>query len=166
MDDIRHVRMLLRNFVPTEIADIILHQAEYYHVVSANVERPLTIVDQRSYRADVPILSLTFNDPGDEDLLSSILRVSLVIEGHDQGWSGFPQDKGTTNNSWTWYSIGTADPHTHEERLATNLHAVRDTQTHSFDCDRDSDIVQMIRRDRVIQVWAHARYVCFFCNGI
>ena len=156
LNDIRAVRMLLRNFVPTELADMILHQAEYYHVISDYLRRPLAIYDTRTRKADIPILSVLLQS---EDEARSILHASLVIVGHDQGRSDFPQDRGTTNNSWTWYSIGTGDPKTHEQRLATNLHAVWDPQTHSFEWNKDSDIVRQLREEWILEVWAHARYV-------
>jgi hypothetical protein len=155
--EIRLARILLRNFVPTELADMILHHAGYYHVISIRTHAPLKIVDRETHRADTSVLSLPFDDPGRHKLLQFIVRVSVVIEGHDQGWSGFPADRGTVNNSWTWYTIGTADPQTHEERLATNLHAVRATQRHAFEWDRDSTLVNLIREEGVVQVWAHAR---------
>lgn len=159
MSDIRHVRALLRHFVPTELADMILHAAEYYHVLTVRTLGPRVIVDRMSYRADVPILSVTLRRPDDAEVLDSIMHVRVLIGGHDQGWSGYPEDKGTVNNSWTWYSIGTADPQTHEERLATNLHAIRDTQEHIFKWDKDSDMVRLLREERILEVWAHARLV-------
>ena len=154
--DIRKARDLLRFKVPTELADIILDMAEYHHVITLTTNRPRNIFNS-VHHADVPILSLYLSRPEYSEFLDCLLRVSLVIKGHDQGWSGYPEDKGTLRNSWTWYSIGTDDPRTHEKRLATNLHAVGDTQTHVFEWDRGSDIVQWLKEGKKVEVWAHAR---------
>lgn len=150
---------MLRHLVPTELADIILHMAQYYYVITVRKAQPSVIVNARTNRADVPILSVSLSDPRFTEIVGTIIQVSLVIEGHDQGWSGFQVDHGTKNNSWTWYSIGTDNPTTHEERLVTNLHAVSETQTHKFQWDKDSNIVQLLKERKVLEVWAHARYV-------
>ena len=132
--------------------------AEYYYTITVRTAQPRVVVDTRTNRADVPIISITLADPHLAEVADSIVQVSLVIEGHDQGWSGFQADQGTTHNSWTWYSIGTNDPVTHEDRLATNLHAVKDTQTHKFLWDRGSDVVRLLKDGNTLEVWAHARY--------
>ncbi|GJE95227.1 hypothetical protein PsYK624_114080 [Phanerochaete sordida] len=158
LSDIREVRLLLCRFVPVELADIILHNAEYYHVRAARTAGPLIVCDLRTHRADECVLSLNFA-ADDTSVLASVIRVEALVRGHDQGWSGFPEDKGTERNAWTWYSIGSADPATHEERLATNLHAVPTTQTHGpFVWKRDSDVVELLKRERVLELWAHARF--------
>lgn len=159
LSEIIEVRMLLCRFVPVELADIILHEATYYHVRVACVSTPCDISDRHTHRADTPILSINLTSTEDARLLECVLRVQAVVKGHDQGWSGYPEDRGTDRNAWTWYSIGSADPATHEQRLATNLHAVPRTQTHGpFVWDRDSELVALLKRDRVLEVWAHARY--------
>ena len=139
---------------------MILHDAQYYHVLRAQTAGPLTICDLRTHRADVPILSISLSPAEDQDVLDGLLRVEVVVKAHDQGWSGYPEDKGTERNAWTWFSIGSADPSTHEERLATNLHAIPQTQTHGpFVWERDSEIFRLLREERVLELWAHARSV-------
>lgn len=157
--DVRHVRDILRHFLPTELAEMILHAAEYYHVRTVRTTAPRVIVDNVSHCAETPILSMTLARPGHAEVLNSVVRVRLVVHGHDQGWSGYPEDQGTTNNSWTWYSIGTADPQTHEQRLATNLHAVRETQKHAFEWEKSSDVVCLLKEEKHVEVWAHTRSV-------
>lgn len=139
---------------------MILHHAQYYHVVCVCTAKPLVICDLRTNCADVPILSISLDRPGDQVILDSVLRVEALVKGHDQGWSGYPRDRGTQCNAWAWYSIGTADPSAHEHRLATNLHAISETQTHGpFVWDRDSEVVRALRAERVLELWAHARSV-------
>ncbi|CAG8791976.1 9449_t:CDS:2, partial [Gigaspora rosea] len=29
-------------------------------------------------------------------------KIEIACESHDQGWSSYPRDHGTYNNSWTW----------------------------------------------------------------
>ncbi|EKM48808.1 uncharacterized protein PHACADRAFT_202369 [Phanerochaete carnosa HHB-10118-sp] len=157
--DIQHVRRLLRHFVPTELADMILHHAAYYHVRTACTTAPLSVCDSRTHHADVPVLSIELTRLADTAALDNVLRVEALVRGHDQGWSGYPEDKGTERNAWTWYSIGSADSATHEERLATNLHAVPQVQTHGpFVWERDSEVVGLLKTERVLELWAHARY--------
>ena len=147
VEDVRRARTILKHLVPIELADIILHFARYYPTIS-RCAVPRSVSD-----ADVPIITVELENEQAE----GVIEVSLEIHGHDQGWSSYPRDHGTTSNSWTWYSLGTEDPESHEERLAVNLHAQSETQVHERFWNKNSKVVQNLRRDRVISIWAHAR---------
>ncbi|KAI0782699.1 hypothetical protein C8Q75DRAFT_811462 [Abortiporus biennis] len=151
---------MLTRFVPIELAEIILHYAEYYLIISAeqdseNAPHGIEIHDGDCSCAATGNLT--------EDEVHSIVKLSVVVEGHDQGWSSYPQDKGTTRNSWTWYSLRLYDSQTGtvtilHDPLATNLHAVSETQKHEFTWFRGDDTVSRIHTGQSIAIWAHARY--------
>jgi len=150
MEDVQHLRDLFCERVPTELVEF----SEDNHVITVHT-RELRCVHEE----DVAILSVSLADPRLAALLRRVRRVELVIKGHDQGWSDFPVDHGTTRGAWTWYSLGTNDPATHEGRLATNKHAVSEAQTHGpYVWERDSKVVRMLQEAKVIEVWAHARF--------
>ncbi|KAL4247798.1 hypothetical protein ABKN59_007115 [Abortiporus biennis] len=142
LNEIRCVRTMLTRFVPIELAEIILHYAEYYLIISAeqdseNAPHGIEIHDGDCSCAATGNLT--------EDEVHSIVKLSVVVEGHDQGWSSYPQDKGTTRNSWTWYSLRLYDSQT-------------ETQKHEFTWFRGDDTVSRIHTGQSIAIWAHARY--------
>ena len=153
LDDIRVVCRLLQTFVPFELADIILREAEYYSNALDELTVPVSI-SQREVRCAAV-------GPFTQEEVDSIARVEAVVTGHDQGWSSYPEDKGTTRNSWTWYSLRSEENGTVSDLVdhaATNLHAVSDAQTHVMEWVRGDDIVKQIRAGQTISIWAHARY--------
>ena len=152
LDDIRYVRRLIQKFVPFELADIILREAEYYSVAADELTVPVDIVQR-----DVCCAAI---GPFTEEEVESIVRLEAIIKGHDQGWSSFPEDRGTTRNSWTWYSLRRGEHGDLDdlvERVATNLHAISDTQIHTLEWLRGDDVVKKIRAGQTISIWAHAR---------
>lgn len=153
--------------MPTELANMILHHARYYHVLCAHTSAPHVVCDLGAPRTARPILSITIPRHEDEVVLDGVLRLEVTVRGHDEDWSGSPVDKDTKRSAWTWYSLGTADPRTHEEQLATNLHAVPQTQTHGpFVWGRDSPVMLRLKEDRQLELWAHAEYVEIFTSAI
>ena len=42
----------------------------------------------------------------DTTQISLIREIVFTFTSKDQGWSSFPQDRGTFRNSWTWFEIG------------------------------------------------------------
>ncbi len=164
--DIRLVRGALQSIFPAELVEIILYSAEYLCISicdeigspttgrgTGNSSSPGPISIQSGEVVCVTIPPLT------EDEVRSIVRLSVMIKGHDQGWTDYCEDHGSTRGSWTWYTI-TFDkdtPPDAPERLATNLHASLRTQTHAFEWDRESEVVRRIRAGQAIKLWAHAR---------
>ncbi|EKM51812.1 uncharacterized protein PHACADRAFT_31617 [Phanerochaete carnosa HHB-10118-sp] len=147
--DVLRVRMMLQSLLPIELIEVILHDAEYYSVVSRSTV-PRNFTD-----SDIELFAIILNERQGH----CIQEVSVLIRGHDQGWSSYPQDRGTYRNSWTWYTLATLNPHDRNgPRLATNRHADRDTQTHEFRWGRRSQLVQDIKGTRMVALWAHARY--------
>src|SRR5260221_12703464 len=94
-EDVITPRDILRHFLPLELADKILHAAEYYPrltsvLPSHHFENPLTVSDGRRQ----VVVSPPIQRP------DSISRVLIQTYSHDQGWSSYSQDQGTFRSSW------------------------------------------------------------------
>ncbi|KAE8138956.1 hypothetical protein BDV38DRAFT_243329 [Aspergillus pseudotamarii] len=76
-----------------------------------------------------------------------VKKIRITIWSHDQGWSSYPQDHGTFNNSWTWFDLGITRAAGREDiskdanlRLATNVHASKKTMCHEITYHRDQNL--------------------------
>ncbi|KAI9465025.1 hypothetical protein BJY52DRAFT_1114422 [Lactarius psammicola] len=95
-----------------------------------------------------------------------ISRVVIRTESHDQGWSSFPQDQGTFNNSWTWLDLALVRDPTKSTpmeippdwRIYTNLHASRTWQTNEVVLDTSNEIIGALRPGDSLAIWVEARY--------
>ncbi|GJE98494.1 hypothetical protein PsYK624_147260 [Phanerochaete sordida] len=147
--DVVRVRMMLQRLLPIELVEIVLHDAQYYSVVTSTQKQLIFHDDDRE------ICTISLN----ERQRRCIQGISALIRGHDQGWSSYPEDRGTYRNSWTWYSLATSNARNGDApRLATNRHADGTTQTHEFDWDRQSEVVRDVASSGMVALWAHARY--------
>lgn len=141
--------IILQHLFPHYVVHKILHLAQYHAYVSRTTLSPLVISDE-----DVPMIALSVP----ADMCDVIYEVSVTIRGHDQGWSSYPEDKGTTRNSWTWYSLASREERNDgEQRLATNIHALSDTQEHTFTWNCNDEILKDLKQNKYISVWGHAR---------
>lgn len=93
-----------------------------------------------------------------------ISEVRVVVDGHDQGWSSYPEHHGTRVGSYTWYElvISRKDRRAANDVRTTvcrNLHASREyerqerTFTHPLDkaalpVDMDAELIQKDREER------------------
>jgi hypothetical protein len=165
--DIIAVRTILLHLLPLELVDTVLHAAEYYSHYTSSMplqHSPLMVRDGRSPAVISPPLPH----------LGSILRVIIRTESHDQGWSSYPEDKGTFNNSWTWLDLavlrsmfGSASTETHvvDWRIYTNIHASEAWQTTEVILDKSNDVVAALEPGDSLIVWAKARSVFLrFCG--
>ncbi|CAI5985476.1 unnamed protein product [Closterium sp. NIES-64] len=97
-----------------------------------------------------------------------IQEIEVLVEAHDQGWSDYPQDHNTYNNSWTYAELAKLMPDgslsASRELIYCNLHAVERWQQHSKTWSAaDSQFVQSLQAgDRVAVVlraqfpgWTH-----------
>ncbi|KAG2501919.1 hypothetical protein HYH03_000417 [Edaphochlamys debaryana] len=86
-----------------------------------------------------------------------VIRLQLQATAHDQGWSSYPDDHNTTNNSWTWGELALLLANAGPDvvlparpdgygRAYTNLHAVKEWQEHSVQLGPDAAIVQDLNR--------------------
>ncbi|CAI5476143.1 unnamed protein product [Closterium sp. Yama58-4] len=86
-----------------------------------------------------------------------IKEIKVDAEAHDQGWSSYPQDQNTYNNSWTFAELARMMPDgslsASREEIYRNLHAVRRWQQHSKTWSAESSFVQSLQAgDRVAVV--------------
>lgn len=153
--------IFLRHF-PLELVEIILDAGEYYpHNIFAMPARhfnhPLAVREGRlRVMLTSPIVDSEF-----------ISRVVIQTESHDQGWSSYPQDQGTFNNSWTWLNLalvrnptGSVPTETPPDwRIYTNLHASRTWQTKEVVLDMSNEIIGALRPGDSLAIWAEARSV-------
>lgn len=131
-EDAFRVFEILRQRLPSELVIEVLKHTQYW-------------ILSRIYRQD--IIGYTQNDCHNKTpyLVSEPIKydrcpvreIRIDIWSHDQGWSSYPGDHGTHKNSWTWFDLGIKRPPGRDAivngpnmRLATNLHAVRETQHH------------------------------------
>ncbi|KAN0124657.1 hypothetical protein V8E53_015693 [Lactarius tabidus] len=159
--DVIAARSILLSHFPTELVEIILDVAQYYpHSFFAmpghHFNHPLTVQDLRvQAMLTGPIVDSKF-----------ISRVVIRTESHDQGWSSYPQDQGTFNNSWTWLDLALvrnpsegAPPETPPDwRIYTNLHASRSWQSKEVILDTSNEVIGALRPGDSLAIWAEARY--------
>ena len=160
--DVVAARSILFRHFPSELVEIILNAAQYYpHSVFAMPARhfnhPLAVRDGRlQAMITSPIMDPEF-----------ISRIVIRTESHDQGWSSYPQDQGTFNNSWTWLDLALvrnpserAPTETPPDwKIYTNLHASRTWQTKEVVLDTSNEIIGALRPGDSLAIWAEARSV-------
>ncbi|KAH9999618.1 hypothetical protein BJV74DRAFT_822657 [Russula compacta] len=157
-EDVIASRGILLHLLPLELVDEILHAAEYYprhtSVLPAHhFDDPLTVRDGRRQ----VVLTPPIQHP------ESISRILIQTESHDQGWSSYPQDRGTYRNSWTWLDLGVIrgtpenDP-APDWRIYTNMHASDTWQNTEVDLDRENETVVALKPGDSLAIWAEARF--------
>jgi hypothetical protein len=162
--DVIATRSILFRHLPLELVEKILDDAQYYpHSVFATTTHqfnyPLAVRDGRSLAIQTsPIVDTEF-----------ISRVVIRTESHDQGWSSYPQDQGTFNNSWTWLDLSlvrnlnppesAATESPPDWRIYTNLHASRTWQTKEVVLDTSNEIINAFRPGDSLAIYAEARSV-------
>lgn len=153
--------ILLRHF-PLELVQIILDAAGYYpHSVFAmpahHLNNPLEVrVVRLQAVLTSPIMDTEF-----------ISHVVIRTESHDQGWSSYPQDQGTFNNSWTWFDLALVRNPTEsvpteappDWRIYTNLHASRTWQTNKVVLDKSNEVIGALRPGDSLAILAEARFL-------
>ncbi|RPA75842.1 hypothetical protein BJ508DRAFT_365426 [Ascobolus immersus RN42] len=156
----RHTYLLLTKKVPAEIALAIIDHAEYWVKDSTSRAAHLTVTEGNSphpYMISNPVRG-------------RVQSVTFTITSHDQGWSSDnPRYHGTYDASWTWFTVGVIEPgdsgpiswkdHEENERLATNRHAVRDSETQIVTVGRDErDWVKSLVPGARVVLLVHARF--------
>jgi hypothetical protein len=125
--DVLTVRRALATRLPADLVQQVM--------LLANVQAMVVVQSQ----AAVEYLAVQTSDPQTSRRPILTLRgkpppgfvptaVTVNVQGHDQGWSSFPEHAGTTENSWTYFELA-VNGHTYP-RLFTNLHAERKYQLH------------------------------------
>ncbi|KAF0545740.1 hypothetical protein F8M41_002027 [Gigaspora margarita] len=93
-------------------------------------------------------------------------KIEITCESHDQGWSSYPQDQGTYNNSWTWGEISIIPKQNNDlqghlienesktrYKVYTNKHAVEDWQTHKFVFLSEHPLVQSLQPGDIVGLY-------------
>ncbi|KXZ52317.1 hypothetical protein GPECTOR_10g949 [Gonium pectorale] len=128
MDVYLEVQLLRVALMPDEELEA-LYRMGFRAVLSAGIQREVA-VDQG--RAAYLQLRLDVEEEGQGAGAYQVEAVAVQVESHDQGWSSYPDDRNTYNNSWTWGELVLAGPdgevlgqaaQAEPPRLYTNLHA-------------------------------------------
>jgi len=93
-----------------------------------------------------------------------VKKVVLELDSHDQGWSGYPSDRGTRNNSWTWAELDIKDPAGNSRlesarfELFRNLHAI--AAWHRYELVLKSDLYPLDRMKPgdTVELYFRAQY--------
>jgi hypothetical protein len=150
----------LRQVLPSELVLEIFEYAQYW-LRSADYREDRISYGNDSYRDRTPYVRSAPIQGG------RLEEIRIDIWSHDQGWSSFPEDSGTYRNSWTWFELGIERPEGREEipedesfRLATNVHAQRQTKHHQVVFKRDQNVpwFEALQAGDVISIIPLARY--------
>ncbi|KAI0264025.1 hypothetical protein BC834DRAFT_885160 [Gloeopeniophorella convolvens] len=163
--DILIVRFSLLRRLPIELVDLILHAAEYYSRCTDPFVALPPDRDIMTVRGGARLAALTPPIPHPERVMKVVIRT----ESHDQGWSSYPEDHGTYNNSWTWFELQISRdesvtgregvvPDVPGWRICTNRHARVDWQVVEVVLDRTNEVVSGLRPGDRLGVVAKARY--------
>ena len=140
--DIFWARAILRRLLPLELVDAVLHHAEYYFAITAIALHPLRIS-----ASGMAIIAVTLS----EKQAQTAVGLSIVIKGQEC--------LSSETTPATWYSLGTEDPESHEEPLVYNPCAAFNRNSavtlHEFYWTLRSPVVQQLREDKLVEVWAH-----------
>ncbi|KAF7328668.1 hypothetical protein MSAN_02468400 [Mycena sanguinolenta] len=108
-DDVFQVRRCLLNFLPPELVNTILDEAEYWPRIRST-RNQLLVVHASSSSDNNASLRCLVTPPfpasqalGGPSARLRVKRVKFDIVSNDQGWGGDPQDHGTYNGSYTWF---------------------------------------------------------------
>ncbi|KAJ6564632.1 hypothetical protein B0H19DRAFT_1259052 [Mycena capillaripes] len=107
-DDVFQVRRFLVEFLPPELVNTILDDAQYWPRIRCTSNAATVHASSNSYHNASLRCLITPAFPSSETLggPAACLRVKLIkfgIFSHDQGWGGHPQDHGTYQGSYTWF---------------------------------------------------------------
>jgi hypothetical protein len=145
--DIYHTAFILRQKLPPELVPSILDFAEYWVKSSASctyhmniTERDLRVGSESSSDLKGALYHTSPLIAGDYErfsTLSPVRKVIFTITSKDQGWSSYPENYGTYENSWTWFEAIVLDWDEDviaqpilPRRICTNVHAGSDYKTH------------------------------------
>ncbi|EKV09931.1 Ankyrin repeat protein [Penicillium digitatum] len=153
---------ILRQKLPSELVLEILEFAEYW-VLSAVHREDRVHYNESDCRDRTPYLT---SEPIQGERFP-VQEIKINIWSHDQGWSSYREDHGTFNNSWTWFDLGIEKPPGREDiptdenlRLATNVHAGRETMNHQIIYRRDQALnwMQNLQAGDRISIVPRARF--------
>lgn len=160
--------------LPAELAARVIEEAQLwedhkYVCYGTRPEHPPQ-EDELSVVAPQPIshrsVAILHSNEIDGTLQNPLRRVIVQTCSKDQGWSSYPADHGTHNNSWTWFEIALERRNGENgewievvrRKLWSNIHAGRELTVHVIGLDLGDEIVdKAVKGDRIC-IWACA---CF-----
>ncbi|KAB8201648.1 hypothetical protein BDV34DRAFT_202268 [Aspergillus parasiticus] len=133
-DDAISVFNILKQWFPSELVLEMLEYAEYWLRCRVSRADEMQYAESDCYGQPPYLTSAPIQ--GER---SPVKKIRVTIWSHDQGWSSYPQDHGSFNNSWTWFDLKITRPVGRDDiskdanlRLATNVHASEDTMCHEI----------------------------------
>ncbi|KAJ6179768.1 hypothetical protein N7519_010229 [Penicillium mononematosum] len=153
---------ILRQKLPSELVLDVLEFAEYWVLSAVHREDRMEYTerdchDRTPYLTSEPIQGERF----------PVREIRINIWSHDQGWSSYREDHGTFRNSWTWFELGIERPPGRDDtskdedlRLATNVHAGRETMHHRimYNGDQKPRWMQYLQPGDRISIVPRARF--------
>ncbi|KAJ3877408.1 hypothetical protein F5879DRAFT_978334 [Lentinula edodes] len=107
--DVVDVREFMLSFLPIEIIDLILDFAEYWPCLRVDSNSEIEAVASSTITLEATWLYL-ISPPippreisGTDSRHRRIRKVTFEMESHDQGWTSFPENRGTYKGSWSWF---------------------------------------------------------------
>lgn len=160
------VIFLLRQVTVPDLIPDILDRAEYWVVTSAARAYRRARISARNTGQAYVIASLTDYLPA-----GSVRKIIFSTVSRDQGWSSFPADHNTYENSHTWFEVAVFEPDQDSPasfcpaiRIITNVHAGKEWKkqdvvwTYDSEDDRIRDFVTSLKGGQRIAITAHAAY--------
>lgn len=142
LHDVCETIFLLRQVVVPDLIPEILDLAEYWIVTSAaRASRSAEVTQSNAGRAYV-IASLPEYLP-----LGSVRKIAFSTVSRDQGWSSYPAQHGTYENSNTWFEVVVYEPDPYQlakivtprMRIISNIHAGKEWIKHDVVWTHDSE---------------------------
>ncbi|KAG5637062.1 hypothetical protein H0H81_005943 [Sphagnurus paluster] len=109
--DVSVVHRYLQHFVPTELAYIILDEAQYWACLSAERNEKLSIVASGYGETNNLAAYYLFSPAIPQKAEIKIQLVRFKIMSCDQGWGGNVHDQGTYNACYSWFEAGIVRAH-------------------------------------------------------
>lgn len=159
-EDFYEVLNILRQRLPSELVLEVLGYAQYW--VPSHVSISKEVVYREDDCRDRPLYLISDPIQGER---ARVGEIRVEISSHDQGWSSYPEDRGTLRNSWTWFDLGIERSPDREKipdcrKIATNLHATSKTNRHRivFRTDEDLPGMSLLRSGDCISIIPRALF--------
>lgn len=160
------VIFLLRQVTLPDLIPSILDLAEYWVVTSAARASRRAKFTEGNVGQPYVIAALPNYLPG-----GSVQKINFSTVSRDQGWSSYPGDHGTYENSHTWFEVAVYEADEDRPagvctgmRIITNVHAGKEWRKHDVIWTHDSedarvrDVIANLRGGQRIAITACAAY--------
>lgn len=90
-------------------------------------------------------------------------KVDIDVVSHDQGWSNYPWDRGTTNNSWTWGEVDIKNAEGNSKlverpRVFTNIHANSNWKIHHLKFKNNEAFMSSLEAGDTLEMYFRSRF--------